>query len=563
VWTYIVRRLLVMIPTLFGVTIVSFCIMQLAPGDPQLAQLGATGATGQSSQTRDAYLIQKRDLKLDKPLVLNFNYFRNYTGKVHIAAYYLAQSQEEIAGELPGLAGVDDPENAKRLKFLRSLGMTDFEQRLADSTQHERLAKAILSYVQIFCEDAGVHGVPPAIGILRDDSESLREKIGTIRGLGSMVVDPFVYTYSRDASPKQTPQVQAVWRLWWERAEPAFPKLDPDRRAYVAKKFDRLAASGSRYEQGEMLAEFDRDDMRFFIEKLLGDSTFREKIVAAAGLKLYVSRPLRLDVPLDADAGLVREVSENWFAQFELHHAEYEPGMPAKTWYIVADTQYAHMCWRLFTFQFGRSALKTREPVGEKILAAVIVSAPLMIMANLMIYLVAVPLGIICAVNRGNWIDRLLQLKLFLLYSIPPFVAGMLFLLFFCYGDYLAWFPMMGLHSEGAEQFGFFHYMLDYFWHAVLPVTCLSLFSLAGMAMYSRASMLDVINQDYMRTARAKGVSEPKVIFKHGLRNALIPIITLFSGFLPAMLGGSVLIEVIFGIPGPCCPFPARAGNRR
>jgi peptide/nickel transport system permease protein len=93
-------------------------------------------------------------------------------------------------------------------------------------------------------------------------------------------------------------------------------------------------------------------------------------------------------------------------------------------------------------------------------------------------------------------------------------------------------------------------YLADYFWHATLPVLCLSLFSLAGLAMYSRSSMLDVIGQDFVRTARAKGVSEPRVILKHALRNGLIPIITLFSSFLPAMLGGSVLVEFLFGIPG-------------
>ena len=152
--------------------------------------------------------------------------------------------------------------------------------------------------------------------------------------------------------------------------------------------------------------------------------------------------------------------------------------------------------------------------------------------------------------HRGQWIDRLISLLLFLLYSIPPVVAGMLLLLFFCYGDYLRLFPMEGLHSDLANEFGPLQYALDYLWHIFLPVVCLSLFSLAGMAMYSRSSMLDVVGQDYIRTARAKGLPESKVIFKHGLRNALIPIITLFANFLPAMLGGSVLIEVIFGIPG-------------
>jgi peptide/nickel transport system permease protein len=178
------------------------------------------------------------------------------------------------------------------------------------------------------------------------------------------------------------------------------------------------------------------------------------------------------------------------------------------------------------------------------------VSLPLMLMAELVIYLVAVPLGIFCAVDRGGWWDRSISFGLFILYSIPPFVAGMILLLLFCYGDYLKWFPMEGLHRDDADQLSFFPYLLDYLWHAALPVACLSLFSLASMAMFSRSAMLDVINQDYIRTARAKGLSQFSVIWKHALRNSLIPIITLFASFLPALLGGSVLIEVLFNIPG-------------
>src|ERR1700722_1231352 len=126
----------------------------------------------------------------------------------------------------------------------------------------------------------------------------------------------------------------------------------------------------------------------------------------------------------------------------------------------------------------------------------------------------------------------------------------MLFLLFFCFGDYWKWFPMERLHAENAESLSWWAYLLDYFWHAALPVTCLSLFSLAALAMYGRSAILDVINQDYVRTARAKGLSQRKIVLKHVLRNGMIPIITLFSGFLPAMLGGSVLVEYLFNIPG-------------
>jgi ABC-type dipeptide/oligopeptide/nickel transport system permease component len=275
-----------------------------------------------------------------------------------------------------------------------------------------------------------------------------------------------------------------------------------------------------------------------------------EKAIAALFLMLYNGRPLKVDVSIDADPPQVQEAAANWIAHFDARQSIYEPGLLRKLWNIVGDTQYAHMVWRLGTFNFGRSALKTREPVSKRIWDAVMVSAPLMLMAEIVIYFTAIPLGIICAVKRGKFLDRTISLGLFLLYSIPAFVAGMLLLLFLCYGDYLKWFPMERLHSDGAENFGFFRYLLDYFWHATLPVLCLSLFSLAGLAMYSRTAMLDVIAQDYVRTARAKGVPEWKVILKHVLRNGLIPIITLFSNFLQAMLGGSVLVEFLFNIPG-------------
>jgi peptide/nickel transport system permease protein len=109
---------------------------------------------------------------------------------------------------------------------------------------------------------------------------------------------------------------------------------------------------------------------------------------------------------------------------------------------------------------------------------------------------------------------------------------------------------MYGLHSENYQDFSSLKSMADYALHVFLPVTCMSVFSLAGLAMYSRTSMLDVVNQDYIRTARAKGLPERTVVLKHALRNALIPIITLFSNFLPALLGGSVIVEWLFGIPG-------------
>ncbi len=575
-WTYIVRRLLTMIPTLFGVTVVAFLIMQLAPGDPLKNQLGVSGLAGRSTQTHEAYLLQKRQLKLDKPLILNFDYFRNYSEKVRMAAYYLGRTEKEIVGELPELAkvaatnGSGTPDEQQRLAFLRSLGIEQFDKRLADPVQHARLATAIRGFAQTFAEDVGIHGVLPAMEIIESPKANLKERIGAINALARMVVDPLTYTYARDPSAAQTPEIEAVWKTWWERAlaadqkrdaakePPLYPPLSKERQEALEKRFEAILAAPDRQEMFRRLEFYDPDrfepfqraDMRFFVGKLLGDTSLEAKAVAAAALAGYVGRPLTMDVPLDASEDDVRQVTENWQIHYRFHKDRYDPSLLARLWNIVADTQYANVAWRLVTFNFGRSALRTREPVGEMIWRAVIVTAPIMVFSELMIYLVAVPLGILCAVKRGQLADRLISFVLFVLYSIPAFVAGMLFLLFFAYGDYLKIFPMDGLHSEGASDLGIVGYTLDYLWHIFLPVVCLSLFSLAGMAMYARTSMLDVIGQDYIRTARAKGVSGTAVIFKHALRNSLIPVITLFANFLPAMLGGSVLIEYIFGIPG-------------
>ncbi len=565
---------MLLIPTLFGITIISFSIMQLAPGDPLLSRLGAGGTAGQSSQTREGYLIQKRDLKLDRPLLLNFRYFHDYSRDLAIAAHFRAMTNDEVADELERLAGrPEEEELQQRLRFLRSLGIKQFHSTLnppdlsdeqlrashltrAEWEQECRdkrrsLAPAVAAYVQVWCEDAGDHPVPAAMDILRSHEATPRGKIGAIKCLVPMVGTPFVYTYSRESTEAEAEQVHTTWELLWEREKSSFAEVPAARREVLEQKLDEMVAM-SRAEMFDELKKrrVTKKDAPFFAEVLLGEASHEQKVVAAEFLRLYVSRKLSLDVPLDAEPDRVEEAASNWLAHYDAAYDRYHPSFGKRLGGVFADTQYAHMVWRLVTFRFGRSTLKTREWVSEKLWDAVIVSAPLMLMSQLVIYFLAIPLGILCSVNRGRWVDRIISLGLFLLYSIPPFVAGMLFLLFFCYGHYVKWFPMDRLHSPGADSFSFVRYTLDYFWHAALPVVCLSLFSLAALAMYARSSMLDVLEQDYIRTARAKGVSPFLVTSKHALRNALIPVITLFANFLPAMLGGSVLIEVIFDIPG-------------
>ncbi|HEX3999873.1 MAG TPA: ABC transporter permease subunit [Pirellulales bacterium] len=546
-----------MIPTLFGITIVSFCIMQLAPGDPVANQL-SSGNAPQGGETSEMYELRKRELHLDKPLVLNFRYFRNYRDSVRAAAFYEARSNEQVRADLKDLAAAEkdpaaNPPAAERLRFLRSLKIPDFKSRLAHPDQWERLPPLIEHFVSTFCSDIGSVGVGPAIAILDDPQSDMTLRIGAVRCLARMVSRPFAFTYPIHPVEEESQPIMDAWRIWWNRHRASLPKPDAEATKYFDEAMKQMVISRDNlFAQIDQIADSDYLPVApaYFAERLLGQGTLADKVAASTILKQLVPEPLKYDLPIDASAKDVDEATAVWLEHYKLHQAEYEPSLGKKLWAIVADTQYAYMVVRLVTFHFGESALKTREPVGGKIWEAFIVSAPLMFMSGFLIYLIAVPLGILCGVYRGRALDKGISLGLFILYSIPAFVAGMMFLVFFCYGDYLKWFPALDLHSENADAMSFVPYMLDYFWHAFLPVVCLSLFSLAAMAMYARSSVLDVINQDYVRTARAKGVSGPKVIVKHVMRNAMIPILTLFSNFLPELLGGSVLVEFLFNIPG-------------
>src|SRR5689334_1102075 len=173
-WTYIARRILLVIPTLFGVTIVSFCVMKLAPGDPLLSQMDSEGQSADKNLAHEAYLIQKRDLKFDKPLILNFNDFRDFSTAVKWAAYYRVRSADEITKDLANLLHAVDEESRSRLSFLQSLGIKDFDSQLDDPEQHASLAAAISDHVKVYCEDRGANGVPAAIQLLQNPATDLR-----------------------------------------------------------------------------------------------------------------------------------------------------------------------------------------------------------------------------------------------------------------------------------------------------------------------------------------------------------------------------------------------------
>lgn len=211
--------------------------------------------------------------------------------------------------------------------------------------------------------------------------------------------------------------------------------------------------------------------------------------------------------------------------------------------------QYLHWLKKIVTLDFGRS-YKDNRPVWDKIKERLPITIQLNIISILLGYFLAIPLGIYSSTHEYSFSDKLLTVVLFILYSLQSFWVATILILYLCGGDYLHVFPLTGLNSINAAQMGLGHWLMDRLWHLVLPVFCLTYGELAFVSRLMRAGMLETIRQDYIRTARAKGLTEKAVIYKHAFRNSLIAIVTVLGFLLPAMLGGSVIIESIFTIPG-------------
>jgi peptide/nickel transport system permease protein len=210
---------------------------------------------------------------------------------------------------------------------------------------------------------------------------------------------------------------------------------------------------------------------------------------------------------------------------------------------------YGKWVGNLARLNFGQSFVDHR-PVIDKIRERIGLSVSLAGTALVLSYIIAVPLGILAALRRGQPVDRAISVTVFFLYSIPVFVAALVLILFVAGGDYLNLLPMYGANSINASEMSWPAWAWDRIQHMILPVICLTYGSLASISRYSRASMLEVLGQDFLRTACAKGLSERRVIFVQALRNALIPIVTVFAMELPALIGGTIIIEYIFTLPG-------------
>jgi peptide/nickel transport system permease protein len=213
-------------------------------------------------------------------------------------------------------------------------------------------------------------------------------------------------------------------------------------------------------------------------------------------------------------------------------------------WYV----QYGAWLSNMTLLDFGRSFAPDNRPVIDKIAERIPITLLINFISLALIMSVAIPLGVMSAVKQNSLFDKGTTLFVFLGYSIPTFWLALLLMILF--GVKLEWLPISGFRSLNYSEFGFAERVGDVARHLILPVFVSAFGSLAGMSRYMRSNMLEVIRQDYITTARAKGLAERIVIFKHALRNALLPVITLMGLSVPGLIGGSVIFETIFAIPG-------------
>jgi peptide/nickel transport system permease protein len=213
------------------------------------------------------------------------------------------------------------------------------------------------------------------------------------------------------------------------------------------------------------------------------------------------------------------------------------------------SVQYLRWLSRVVSFDFGRS-LADQRPVTEKVREALPRTLLLALLALLLAYGLAIPLGVYQAARPRSLLSRALSVLLFIAYSVPVFWVAVLALLFLTGGRGLPLFPYRGLHSVDAAGFSALGALADTLWHLVLPVSCLAYATLAVVSRQVKASMLEALGQDYVRAARARGIGRRSILFRHALRNSLLPVVTMLSFSLPSLLGGSIVVERAFGIPG-------------
>jgi peptide/nickel transport system permease protein len=210
--------------------------------------------------------------------------------------------------------------------------------------------------------------------------------------------------------------------------------------------------------------------------------------------------------------------------------------------------QYGNWLYRMVRFDFGRSMSGDNRPVWDRIKERLPLTFGMNVASMVLTLFIAIPIGMFSAWKQNSWFDRGMTIFVFIGFAVPGFWLALLLMLWL--GIHYPILPISGLTSLDFDMLSTTGKLLDLAKHLTLPIFIYTFGSLAGMSRFMRSSMLEVLRQDYITTAKAKGLPLNRVLFHHGLRNALLPVITLLGLSIPGLIGGSVIIESIFALPG-------------
>ena len=274
--------------------------------------------------------------------------------------------------------------------------------------------------------------------------------------------------------------------------------------------------------------------LHFFLKRLLlmAPMLLGITIISFAVIHLSPGEPGALGMEMNPK--VTKEVRERIRAFYGLDKPVYE--------------QYYLWLRRIVKLDFGLSFGSDRRPVITKIAERLPITVSLNLLSMILILAIGIPIGVYGARYKDTLFDKGLTAFVFAGYALPTFWLALLCMLFF--GVYLEWFPISGIKSFNFEELSLGHKIVDVARHLVMPVFIAAFGGLAGISRYMKSSLLEVLRQDYITTAYAKGLPENMILRKHALRNALLPVITILGLSVPGLIGGSVIFESIFGIPG-------------
>lgn len=507
-FNYCIKRLIVMLITLFGITVITFVITRLAPGDPATlkVKVGTSGIKGGAQQARRIIAQTRKLYGFDKPLILNF---RNEN--------YKTESKKLVKTLLTG--DEYDREDARiEIREVSSLALPALFDEINE--------KASLAKIQ------------------EGDKEIFQNEFLDI--LPTIVHHSLQPDEIKNNSQLSDEEKIQVWKKWWIEKRGYYEGIN-------ASQIGSALAESDDTKREELFLRYGGFAVRYLIAEVLKSKGGKEGLStkalrSAAALELIVKKPWRISHDLsDAEFSANLDRWKRWWRNEQVRFVEFSTFQKINR--IFTATQYGQWLGKLLIFDFDISYTYNR-PSLELIKERLPISLQLSIISIFISYIIAIPLGIFSSTHRNTKTDQIITVILFILYSLPSFWVASMLIMFTTGGDFPNIFPSRYLHSIGYESFPFWKQLTDWLWHLVLPVACYTYASFAFLSRQMRTSMLEVIKQDFIRTARAKGLPERVVIFKHALRNSLIPILTLSASLLPELLGGSVVIEQIFSIDG-------------